>query len=344
MRRRRRTWGEGSLIQRANGRWQAQWSQTEGGIRTRSTQTFGLKTDAEWWLSQKRRGIDPDNPLLSEYLTRWLAGKRSLRESTRALYATEIRVHIEPALGGFRLNDLRRRHVDAFVTSLERTLSPRTVALVLRIVSAALSAAVKDGLLSDSPAAAVEPPAQRRNLVVPMTDEEAAQIVAAVTGHWTEYVVRFLLGSGCRVGEACALDQGDIGDGFVLIRTPKTVARSTHVSEDAMAALTEAKRLAPRRGKHEPVFFGPNTGDRLRREAVTHGLVRVLERAGLPRRTAHALRHGVATVMLSHGYSTKVIADQLGNTESVVASTYAHVTPRLAREAIGTMDEAVKAK
>src|SRR6185295_4655773 len=135
--------GDGGLTKRPNGRWQAQVSRTEGGIRVRETRTFDHESEARWWLQEAKRGHVPDDPRLSEYLPRWLAGKRSIRPSTRALYESHIRVHVIPALGGFHLSELRRRHVEAFVDSLA-ALSPGTVGLVLRTLKSALEEAVRD--------------------------------------------------------------------------------------------------------------------------------------------------------------------------------------------------------
>jgi integrase len=344
MPRRRGRRGDGGLTRRPNGRWQAQWSATEGGKRVRKSETFDQKSEAEWWLREAKRGTIPDvDVTLSEYLDRWLAGKRSIRPSTRALYAIHIRKHIAPALGDFGITELQPRHVERFVTELEQTVSPGTAGLILRTLRAALSAGVRRHELPDNPASDVEAPTVTRPPVEAMTDEEADKIIEVVTGTWIEHVTRFLIGSGCRIGEACALDQRDVMDGYVRLRAPKTVPRTALVSEDGMAALNEAIRQAPRVGPKEPVFFGPHTGDRITRHPVTQALATILVAHGLPRLTCHSLRHGAATRMLSQGHSIKTIADQLGNSPRLIASTYAHVAPSVARSAVASLDRKRKA-
>jgi integrase len=335
MPRRRGRRGNGGLTERPNGHWQAAWSRTEGGKRVRETRTFPTKNEAQWWLKEAKRGHVPDDPLVADYLVRWLAGKRRIRQSTHALYDSHIRVHISPALGAFRLSELRPRHVEVFVDSIG--LAPGTVGLVLRTLRGALGAAVRNGELADNPAAHVEAPEVRRKPVEAMTVIERDAILAAIEGHWLEYPVRFLAGSGCRIGEACALNQGDVHDGWVSIRSPKGQPRATRVSADAQEALAEAIRTAPRRGKDEPVFFGPH-GDRLSRVAATHALPTLLVRAGLPRLTPHAMRHGVASMLVAAGWSMKVVAEQLGNTERVASETYSHLGPDTMRAAVQSLD------
>lgn len=336
MRRRGRR-GDGAITKRPNGRWQAQWSTTEGGKRVRRSETFVLKGEAEWWLRQAKRGSIPDvDVTVAEYLDRWLQGKRNIRPSTKALYESHVRVHIAPALGHYSLGELEPRHVERFVDSL--TVSAGTVGLILRTLKSALEAGVRRHELPDNPASTVEAPKVTRAPVEALTHDMAERIQAAVEGEWIEHIVRFLMGSGCRVGEACALDQADVMDGYVRLRAPKTVPRAALVSEDGMAALEEAIRLAPRRGPREPVFYGPKDRDRANRSAVSHAIARTLARHGLPRLTAHKLRHGAATLMLADGHSIKTIAEQLGNTERVTAQTYAHVSPDVARSAVRSLD------
>jgi integrase len=339
MPRRRGKRGNGGITKRPNGRWQAQWSTTEGGVRVRKSETFILKGEAEWWLRQAKRGNIRDVDLtVAEYLDGWLAGKRNIRSSTHTTYTSHVRVHIAPALGRYSVVELDRKHVERFVTDLERKVSAGTVGLILRTLKSALQAGVDRHELPDNPAATVEPPSVHREPVEALTHNASERIQSAIEGEWIEFIARFLIGSGCRVGEACALNQVDVQDGFVRIRRPKKSPRATMVSEDGMEALRAAIRQAPRRGDKEPVFFGPKTGDRVTRSVVTQAIARTLVRHGLPRLTAHKLRHGAASLMLADGHSIKTIAEQLGNTERVVAETYAHVAPDVARSAVSSLN------
>lgn len=348
--------GAGSITRR-DGKYRAVWSSTEGGKRVRKSATFILRNDAEWWLRQAgRTGSAPDSgQSVAEYLERWLAGKRKLRPSTRAQYENHIRVHLVPQLGQLALSRLQRRHVEALVDersrhvspSTHRVLTPSTVRAILTTLRSALDDAVPREL-PDNVAARVEAPTVRRPPVHAMTMDEAGRIVDAFRGTWLEQLVRFLLGSGVRIGEALALDQVDVQDGFVRLRQSKTTLRAVPVSADGAAALAEAIRIAPRRGKNEPVFFAPRPNragvrDRLDRRSVNHAFTRILEEAGLPHLTPHGLRHGTATLMLTGGAPMQVIADQLGHRNpAMTARVYAHVDPSLQRRALGTLDEAVR--
>jgi integrase len=342
--RRRGRRGDGTITER-DGRYLARFSHTEGGVRKRESKTFDLRTDAEWWLSQaKRHGEAPEDVRLADYLERWLRGKRGIAASTRLQYENHVRVHIVPVLGGHRLVELRRRHVDAFVedrlrhtsAGTGRPLSPSTVRAILVTLRSALQEAVPRDI-PDNPAARVEAPKVTREPVKALTPDDAAALIAAVRETWMEHIVRVLLGSGMRVGEAVALNQGDVHDGWVQLRKSKTTIRSVRLSRDANEAIHAAIKSAPRRGKGEPVFFGPRTGDRLSRHSLTHALSK---QAGL---TAHSLRHGLATLMVGQGVHMRVVAEQLGHANAALtARVYSHVAPESSIAAMAVLDEAMK--
>jgi integrase len=354
--RRRGRRGDGSITER-DGKYLARISTTEGGVRKRQSKTFDLRNDAEWWLSQARRhGEAPEDIRVADYLERWLNGKRSIRPSTRTQYEEHVRLHILPVLGGHRLVDLRRRHVELLVedrlryvsTATGRPLSPATVQKILVTLRSALEAAVPRDI-PDNPAARVEAPKVERKLVRAVGADEAARILDAVTGSWVEPIARFLLGSALRIGEALSINQGDIDwdAGVVRIRESKTILRRVAVTDDALDALRLALADAPRRGKAEPVFFSPRPNrqgvrDRLTASSVTHALRPLLVKAGLEPMSAHGLRHAYATVALETGVPLELIADQLGHRSLAMTRRYAHVMPALRASSVAMVGDAVR--
>lgn len=284
---------------------------------------------------------DPATGTLGDYLDGWLAShERSVRASTATSYRGHVNLHIAPLLGGIPLAKLRPADVRRLVDDLERKrLAPATIVRIVTTLRIALNAAVGERIIPDNAAAPVKLPRVERDPVRPLTAHDADRIIDAVRGHWCEYVIRLLLGSGMRLGEAVGLDQADVGDGFVRVRVTKTKIRAVPISDDADDAIRSAIAAAPRSGPREPVFFGPRRADRLRGDSVSQAFPRLMRAAGLGHLTPHGLRHGAATLMLSAGVPMRAIADQLGHaTPSITANVYAHVIPDLQRAAVQALE------
>ena len=76
--------------------------------------------------------------------------------------------------------------------------------------------------------------------------------------------------------------------------------------------------------------------------AVTKEFHRVLDRAGLPQRRFHDLRHSCATLLLVQGVSPRVVMDLLGHSQiGLTMNTYSHVIPDLRRDAAERMQAAL---
>ena len=75
---------------------------------------------------------------------------------------------------------------------------------------------------------------------------------------------------------------------------------------------------------------------------IVHLLVQLkhlLEKAGLPERRFHDLRHSAATMLLMMGVHPKVVQEMLGHSEiSMTMDTYSHVLPTMQRDAIDKLN------
>ena len=346
MRRRRRR-GEGSVY-KSQGSWIARFPLgTIDGKRVTRRRRCVTEREALAALEQMRRlygsGGTPASGSLGAYLDEWLAGWTEIQKTTYESYAGHIRLHIKPLLGGIPLAKLQPADVRRLIDEVRRKgRAPRTIGLVITTLRIALNAAVAERIITDNPAKHVKLPRVDMVPVRPLTHDEADAILDAVEGHWIGPIVRLLLGSGIRLGEALGLDQRDLllDAGFIRVRKSKTYVRAVPISGDAADALRESLAIAPRRGPNEPVFFGPRKArHRLQRWSVSQALPRLLEPHGLGHITPHQLRHGAATLMLTDGHQMRVIAEQLGHKNpAITARYYAHVVPESQRSAVASLE------
>ena len=290
------------------------------------------------------RTTSPATGTVGQYLTDWLRSHQlGLRKSTATNYAANVRLHILPLLGGIPLDRLQAADVRRLIDELDRSgKSPGTIHKIITTLRVALNAAVRERAIPDNPASHARLPRIDTEPVRAVSHVEADAIRDAVEGHWTEYIVRLLLGSGIRLGEAIGLDQGDLvlDKGYIRLRITKTHHRSVRISGDAIDALRSALVAAPRRGANEPVFFAPGKPrERMRGTSVSHALPRLLAVAGLPPLSPHKLRHATATIMLADGVPMRVIAEQLGHRNpAITARIYAHVAPDQLEDAVRSLE------
>ena len=350
MARRRRRRGEGSVY-RSQGSWIACYPL--GTVKgKRITKRKRCKTErealAELELMRRAygRSANPSRATVGQWLEEWhRAHARSIRPSTAANYEANIRRHVDPYIGGIPLAQLKPADVRRVIDEAERKgLAAGTIHRIITTLRTALNAAVGEQIIPFSPAARVKLPRIDNEPVRPVTHAEADAIREAVMGTWLEHIVRLLLGSGVRLGEAIALNQSDLAldEGYIRLRQSKTRIRAVGITNDAVSALRQAVALAPRRGPGEPVFFAPIGKERMHKTSVSHALPRLLEAHGLPRVTPHGLRHAAATVMLADGVPMRVIAEQLGHRNpALTARLYAHVVPDQLRDAIRSLERGV---
>ncbi len=71
-------------------------------------------------------------------------------------------------------------------------------------------------------------------------------------------------------------------------------------------------------------------------------LGKISAEVGLPRLTAHGLRHTSATLMLARGVPPKVAAERLGHADpTLFTNLYSHVTPAMQKEAAAQIGDAL---
>lgn len=293
---------------------------------------------------QRTYGRTTATGTLDRFLQEWLDTPRDIEPTTLRSYREHVDRHIAPLLGGIPVADLRVEDVDRLIRELlrkrskhGRPLSPTTVRRVVTTLRIALNRGVKRGRLAVNVAALADLPRVDAAPIEPMSLAAADRIIDATADHWLSPVVRLLLGSGLRLGEAVALNQGDVHRGFVRLQKSKTTIRAVPISDDAQDALDGHLATTTVRGARQPLFLSPK-GGRLLAGTVTHALPRVLVAAGLPRVTPHGLRHAAATLMVADGVHMRVVAAQLGHSNpALTARVYAHVLPELQREAVNAL-------
>ncbi|WP_455441234.1 tyrosine-type recombinase/integrase [Streptococcus parasanguinis] len=176
-----------------------------------------------------------------------------------------------------------------------------------------------------------------------------------------DYVLyKTLLASGCRIGEALALEWSDIDlkKGIISIsktlnryqetNTPKSKAGLREVDID-IATVTLLKEYKKRQqiqawqlGRSERIVFTPFTTKYAYACLLRKRLQGHFKNAGVPDVSFHGFRHTHATIMLYAGIEAKDLQYRLGHSNiSMTLNTYVHATKEGAKKAVSIFETAI---
>lgn len=357
----RRSAGEGSIRQRAIGRWEARYVTSAGHRRSVYGKTKREVTEKlREALREAAHGVRPVSQQLTTaaYLDDWIASL-SVRQRTAESYADVTRRYIKPAIGRIPLAKLEPEHVSNMLRELESRqppLSRTTIRYAYVVLRIALGRALKLGKVHRNVATLIDPPAKVRHEVQPMSAAEVRVLLESVRGDRLEVLYRLAMATGMRQGELLALrwQDVDLDHGWLEVRhtlvrgtrelaPPKTeqARRRIALDEDTLAML-RAHRIAQassRVPEHDRDFvFTTRDGQPLHARNVLRMYHEALARAGLPRRPFHQLRHGFATLLLESGEELANISKVLGHsTFTTTVDFYGHLTPEVSRRAADRM-------
>jgi integrase len=280
-----------------------------------------------------------------------------LAVSTRQLYRAAARLYLIPTLGSLRLGELSVEVIERALASIRSVRGLQSARAARRALSSLCHCAVRHGALVVNPVRDTRPIACPRKRVRALTVGEAIDLLVRLRGDSTAErldlpdFVEFMLGTGVRIGEACAVRESVLDLGASTAHINATVVRvngaglhiqprtKTAGSERILHLPSHLVRMIKRRrlNGHLPgpagVIFTSPTG-LIRDPSNTQADLRqALDRAGYPWVSSHVFRKTVASRLDDHGYGIRHIADQLGHSRPSTTLDY-----YLGRRALTTID------
>lgn len=177
---------------------------------------------------------------------------------------------------------------------------------------------------------------------------ELEKLLEAMTQPVWFYVTKFMVLTGCRIGEVAALRDDRIHDDYIDIKetlsntTGKIGETKTAGSERQIYVRPELARLISeiRRFMKEyklrhgvpgsPYFICGPDGSPFCYDSYNKYLRELSERVLNHRVTSHALRHTAASLLIGHGVPLETVSRMLGHVDSkITKSIYIHITKEL---------------
>lgn len=367
--RKRRGRGEGGVHQRKDGLWVGSLSLgSHAGKRHRRDVYAATKQEAMAKLRdlQQRAGQLPDSPALTvgAWLERWLTLIESTVEpNTLIPYRRHVRLHLAPRIGGSKLLKFRPADVEHLYSRLLKDgMSGAMVRKVGTTLSVALNHAVRSSLIPANPTASVRRPKAVKPDIEILDATQFAALVKACRGVRLGPLFLLMLDSGVRPGEALALTWKDVDfdagrisvtksleeiGGKFRVKKPKTASsiRQIDVSHRTIAALATHRKTMLKEGRNVrtgPIFIGLRGGFLATTNIYRDSFKPLLEKAGLPLVSLHALRHTCATMLLAANVNPKIVSERLGHSSiTITMDTYSHCLPGMQRGAADVMGKAM---
>ncbi|GCE15298.1 tyrosine-type recombinase/integrase [Tengunoibacter tsumagoiensis] len=372
----RRARGEGTVLQRADGRWVARVPLGDG---KRKEEYYDTKQEAE---RAKRRMLNErdagnlavgKDQTFGEYLLYWIGvhGPTILLQ-TYSMYLGYIKSRLIPGLGHVKMKKLTVEMFQELYQSWDGELSPNTIRLIHSLAKQSLNDAVVWKKILYNPVAHAKLPKARRAKVHVFTDEELSRLLEhAKKSKWYVLFVMALF-LGMREGELLGLKWSDIDfkEGVLQIHNklyytkhpvsekmvyieglPKTAAgqRLIVLPSDIIDLLRnhleEQKKLQEMQlnWKGLDLVFCTRVGGFMSDDHIRHHFSKLLKEAGIEHTKFHALRHNASMLLRRLGIDPVVRKEMLGHSSiSMTDDVYGHATRKMHKDAASQIENLFK--
>lgn len=270
------------------------------------------------------------------YAERWLQSytgrtARGVSTITRASYRDAIERLAIPYFKTTPLERIDPPMLRKYIEHLaKKGLAPNSVRRAYAPVRAMLATAYEDGQLRSNPAVGVRVIVKDTRDRAPkwLSNNETKALLAAMPADHAD-LAYFLAATGARISEALSAKWADIDGGVWSVKESKTEAglREIPLSPETLRRLTVRRSQSAYAAPGAPIFAsraGTHMDPRNWRRRVFNVAA---VNPGVPHATPHKLRHGMASLMASQGYSAAQIAAHLGHADGGVLALKVYIHP-----------------
>ena len=257
-------------------------------------------------------------------LTEWLTEARTRVEPTTFHgYRKDIKYHLIPALGHFRLSEIRTSDIEGWLATLK--VCGKTKNNILIPLRSVFKKALRDEKIERDPVEKIALFKHKPKEPNPLERHEIDAILGACDGQ-IRNIIEFAIMTGMRTSDLIAVRWIDVDFGAKTVdvkmtRTSrgekmygktKTSVRTIDLSPPAIAALKHQMEFTE--GKTF-VFDNPRTGEPWKHDGPFRktAWTQVLKKAGVKYRPPYQTRHTYASTLLSNGIEPMYVAAQLGH-------------------------------
>jgi len=316
----------------------------------------------------------PAVPTVAEYYDKIFVPvylESAVARSTAASYRNNFKMHINPALGPLRLDEIDHEDMEVFVSGLvKKGLAKATIQTIIKDLCTLFNHAKKrkelKKLVTDNPATGLtrlySQAKAKHEKIEPLTHGEVPLFLNAVLNrrdsarHYAWFFMA--IHAGLRPEELAGAQRGDIDFNGKYIEVQRAIdrvhrkvvptktkrIRRVELSDELIEVLKEHLRKQREywmaQGKPQPDWLFPNEegGWNDYANLANRHFHPCMEKAGLHRRRQYDLRHSFASLLLTAGAPIAYVSEQMGHASiQITVDVYGHLQPGANRHWLQTL-------
>lgn len=323
--------------------------------------------------------FDNNKMLFVDYIQRWteVYKRNSVKATTYNSIEDCINSRIRPYnLAYYQMSQLNSDVMQHYINQLvDNKYSRATIVKTYNTINSCLKFALAKGDIKSNPMLLVTVPSEEKvltkeKMIEFFTIQDVQKIVLEVQNHQNlyryGYEIIFLIYTGLRIGEACALcwkdvdfenkkiyinssssiiqTQNETKKTKEIITSPKTAKgkRIVYLTKQAYNSLLKIKEKNSKYCNEADRVFLTSSGTPLNRRNLRRSLNSLQRNIGTSIQNSglHTLRHTFATLAISQGVDLKTIAQVLGHSKvSTTYNIYVHFIENNAIQALSALDD-----
>jgi len=239
--------------------------------------------------------------------------------------------------------DISKKHVEAFLKSMRKTITAKSVARKLTAIKSFHQFLVLEKEISENVVLEIQAPKLEKSLPKVLSIDEVLAILNIANqskkfGLRNQALLELIYGSGLRVSELLDINMEDIhlNQGYIMVKGKGDKERMVPISDLSVIALRNymiksREQLLDK--KKTNFLFVNQKGERLSRQGFFKLLKKLAHDAHvLTDCSPHTLRHSFATHLLENGMDLRTLQSLLGHEDISTTQIYTHISQKRIKE------------